>query len=203
MEDLPIRTRIPLCIKASAESRARDLGKLRNSLKKGEGNVAGYTGEFLFAEMFGGEILEREIVGDLVFHCDIIHPVLGKVEVKTKQTTASWVDLDYEASISDFNPDQKYDYVAFFRVNLKKDIGWFCGYLSREEYFAKARFIQKGDYDPTNDWTAPCDCYNVYYREMRRDLKLRPQAFRGTGLFTESEQNLKISNSEIHNFLLV
>lgn len=196
MEDTPLRTRIPLCVKAMAETRAGALGECRNSIRSGQGNIVGYIGELLFAELFGGETLEREVVGDLVFDCDILHPVLGKVEVKSKETTVDWVDLNYEASITDYNPNQRYDHVAFFRVNLKRDLAWFCGYLSREEYFDKARFIQKGDYDPTNDWTARCDCYNVYYRDMKRDLPLKPQPFRGTGLVTECERKASLIGAE-------
>jgi hypothetical protein len=44
--------------------------------------------------------------------------------------------------------------------------GWFLGFLSKEEYFEKAKFMKKGDFDPDNGYEVRADCYNLTIEEL-------------------------------------
>ena len=45
-------------------------------------------------------------------------------------------------------------------------MGWYLGYCTPKEYFDKANFVKKGDFDPSNNWTSHADCYNLPIQEL-------------------------------------
>jgi hypothetical protein len=45
-------------------------------------------------------------------------------------------------------------------------MGWYLGYCTPAEYFDKANFVKKGDFDPSNNWTSHADCYNLPIQEL-------------------------------------
>lgn len=101
-----IEFNIPDWMYAEAISRSNQLKILNNSITNGEGNVAGYIGQQAFVQLFDGKDVDT-------FDYDILHPELGRVEVKTKRQNVNYVNLNFEGSIADYNPNQNYDYVAF------------------------------------------------------------------------------------------
>ena len=58
------------------------------------------------------------------------------------------------------------DIYIFTRVNIEKSIGWIAGYISKQEYFSKARFLKKGQIDGSNMFIVKGDCWNLYYRDL-------------------------------------
>jgi len=151
-----------------AQEKSQRLGKLKNSITKGDGNLAGYIGQIAFIELFGGK--EED-----TFDYDIVHPKLGKVEVKTKRTTVDDVRLNYEGSIADYNPNQDYDHVAFFRVNLQKKKGWFCGYVTKDFFKKNSRSMKQGSLDTgsSNNFQFHAGCRNIFYSQCNREVGLK------------------------------
>jgi hypothetical protein len=39
--------------------------------------------------------------------------------------------------------------------------------MPKEEYFEKAKFMKKGQYDPDNNYEVRADCYNLYIEDLR------------------------------------
>ncbi len=43
---------------------------------------------------------------------------------------------------------------------------WLLGRMNRKEYFDKARYMKKGDIDPSNNFTVKANCYNLQIKEL-------------------------------------
>lgn len=145
-------------IKHKAMQKAEEMGTLNNSIMKGAGNLAGFIGEFIVADIFNGEIVNT-------YDYDIVGEDGTTIEVKTKQTKVKPLP-HYDCSIAAYNTKQKCHTYAFVRVNYNLTTAWFLGYLTKKEYFEKARFLRKGDIDPANNFTVRADCYNVSIKEL-------------------------------------
>lgn len=145
---------------------SREMGALRESITKGDGNVAGFIGELAVHDLIGGEHKPT-------FDYDIIRPD-GKFDVKTKRCTSTPMP-EYECSIANYNPNQQCDFYVFTRVLEDYKTCWVLGYLPKAEYFAKARFCRKGEVDTksTLGWTFKADCYNLEIKELKDIYDLR------------------------------
>lgn len=133
-----------------------------DSIRKGEGTFYGSLGEIIVRDTLG---LEHANTFDYDLLLDDI-----KIEVKTKDRTVP-PKLDYEASITRFNPNQDCDGYIFVSLLSRDNIpvkGYIMGYISKEDYFSKCRALKKGDFDPRNNWRAKCDCYNIEYSKIER-----------------------------------
>ena len=145
-------------IKQKAKKKAQDLGKLNNSITKGDGNISGFIGEFLAAEVMNGDVHNT-------FDYDVVLKDGTKIDVKTKRTTVKPKDF-YECSVAKYNTKQRCDGYAFVRVKNDLSVGWFLGYLSKDKYFNIAKSLKKGDIDPSNNFVVKADCYNVKISEL-------------------------------------
>lgn len=137
---------------------ADDLGELRNSITTGEGNLAGFVGEVIVAEVTGASHSNT-------YDYDLILPDSKTVDVKTKRTNYAPKE-NYDCSVAAFNTRQKCDYYAFVRVKNDFSTAWILGFYSKEKYFKDASFHKKGDYDPDNNFTFKADCYNIRISEL-------------------------------------
>jgi len=147
-----------------AKQKAKEMGRLRNSITKGEGNVAGFLGEEMVLKTFNNFKRENTYDSDIHFY----HI---KFEVKTKRCTS--VPLShYECSIANSNPNQKSEYYIFCRVleNYKK--GWILGYIGQGDYIKKAIFRRKGEPDGDTGWKFKADCYNLPISNLKDPAKL-------------------------------
>lgn len=142
-----------------AKKKADDLGELKNSITRGEGNVAGFLGELAVQKLCGGEIKGTR-------DYDILFPDGVTADVKTKRC-GSEPEPHFECSIAGLNTTQKCDKYIFVRVLKDYSRAWVMGELTKEEYFSKATFIEQGQYDPRNRWRCKTDCYNVPCSELR------------------------------------
>lgn len=143
-----------------ARDEAAALGKLRNSILKGQGNVAGLLSEIILADNYPK--LER----DSTRNWDLVDIEDGKTfDSKAKQTTVEPLP-HYECSVANYNPNQKCDSYIFTRVLKDFSVVWVLGCISKEKFFKKATFHQKGELDPSNNFTFHADCYNVAISEL-------------------------------------
>jgi len=162
-----IEFNIPDWMYAEAITRSNKLGILNNSITEGQGNVAGYVGQQAFIQLFDGKDVDT-------FDYDIMHPNLNRVEVKTKRQNVNALRLNYEGSISNYNPNQNYDHVAFFRVNLEQRKGWFCGFTTKEGFDKLSRDMTRGKIDKqsSNNFEVKANCKNIYYSQLSRKVKI-------------------------------
>jgi hypothetical protein len=143
----------------TARDKAAEMGRLRNSIISGAGNLAGFIGEAVAQQVMGG-VLANTYDYDLIL-CN------GKtVDVKTKQTSVKPLET-YECSIAALNTTQKCDYYAFTRIKNDFSVGWFLGICSKERYYDEAVFMQKGTVDPSNGYVVRSDCYNLPIHKLQ------------------------------------
>ena len=135
-----------------AKNKAKEMGTLKNSITSGEGNLAGFIGEFLVAEELGA-IVSNTYDYDLTLDGE-------KIDVKTKRTNYP-PKGHYECSIAAFNIKQKCDRYYFVRVKNDLSKAWLLGSYKKEDYFRDANFHKKGEKDPSNNFTFKADCYNL------------------------------------------
>ena len=149
-------------IKAREES--IKMGVLRNSIRRGDGNLIGFLGEYITQAALGG-------CNDNTFDYDL---VLGeyKLDVKTKATSVVPLDT-YECSVAGFNTSQKCDIYVFTRILKTYEKGWVLGWLSTDDYYKKAKFLKKGEIDPSNNFTVKADCYNVPIKDLNNINELK------------------------------
>ena len=131
---------------------ANSMGKLRNSITKGQGNVHGFLGEIITSKYLTSKLSNT-------YDYDIIHNNL-KIDVKTKRVTTPPRDY-YECSVASLNTKQLCDIYVFTRVLKDMTKGWLLGYINKKDYFDKAVLLKKGDIDPSNNWKVKTDCYNL------------------------------------------
>ena len=142
-----------------ARKQAVEMGKLHNSITRGQGNVAGFVGEIITAEILNG-------VQDNTFDYDIFLPKTGKtVDVKTKRTSVAPLP-HYECSVAKLNTNQNCDFYAFVRVKNDYRTAWFLGMVPKVMYYEMAVFRKKGDLDPDNGYIVKSDCYNLPIKDL-------------------------------------
>lgn len=143
----------------TARDKAAEMGKLRNSIINGAGNIAGFIGEAIAQQVMGG-VLANTYEYDLIL-CN------GKtVDVKTKQTSVKPLET-YECSIAGLNTKQECDYYAFVRVKNDFSVGWFLGVYEKQQYMLDSIFLKKGTIDPDNGYVVRSDCYNLKINQLK------------------------------------
>jgi hypothetical protein len=159
-----IEVEITPAMKKRAQRKAREMGKLKGSITKGQGNIAGFLGEEVANTVLQGTIKntrDYDIIKDGITY-----------DVKTKRCTSAPEEY-YDCSVAAFNTVQKCDRYVFVRIeniNGRWGRAWICGWIDKEEYFEHARFLHKGERDGDNWFTVKADCYNMaisglYYME--------------------------------------
>lgn len=139
-------------------NRAKEMGRLKNSITEGQGNLSGFVGEQVVSDYYGFTIKNT-------YDYDLVTKGGKKVDVKTKRTIVK-PKPHYECSIGAFNTKQKCDIYFFVRVSNDLKTAWILGYKMKEEYFKRAKLLKKGDIDPDNSFTVKADCYNLPISEL-------------------------------------
>ena len=141
-----------------ARAKSTEMGVLKNSILRGNGNIAGFIGEQIALQCLGGEWQNT-------YEYDILMPNGKRIDVKTKQTSVAPLP-DYDCSIAKFNTKQDCDSYAFGRVKKDLTIGWYLGTIAKDSFFDKARFMKKGTVDPSNNYKVQADCYNLKIKDL-------------------------------------
>ena len=141
-----------------AKAKANQMGTIKNSITKGQGNIAGFIGE----EIVLNYLNEKD---NNSYDYDLILKDGRKVDVKTKRTTVK-PRTNYDCSVAAFNTKQKCDVYIFCRILNDMSKGWILGYKDKEDYFNEARFMKKNEIDPANNFRVRADCYNVAIEDL-------------------------------------
>jgi len=154
-------------MKRIATRNANRMGRIRNSITRGQGNSYGFLGEQITKIVLGGEIVNKGKKYNVDY--DLVLDDGTTVEVKTKKTTVEPKDY-YECSVAKYNTKQKCDYYAFVRVLDTKQGGWFLGVMPKEKYFINAKFLKAGTRDGDNGFLVRADCYNLAISELQGNI---------------------------------
>lgn len=148
-------------MKRKAWKKAREMGKLKNSITKGDGNIAAFLGEEIANSIIQGSV-------NNTYDYDIIDDNGITYDVKTKRCTSA-PKPEYECSVANYNTKQKCDRYVFVRIeniNGRWGRAWVLGYMPKEEYFEKAKKLTKGQRDGSNWFKVKSDCYNVAISDL-------------------------------------
>jgi hypothetical protein len=138
-----------------AFAKAQRLGNLRNSITKGEGNIAGYLGEEVVKRHLGGVIDEVNLYN---------HDILvgrSRIEVKTKRRTV-YPKIDYEVSVAKTSRHQRPDYYVFTSVDA--EYIWILGFIEYQEFLDLAREVKAGETDVRNGFVCHTDMLNLEHQ---------------------------------------
>jgi hypothetical protein len=135
-----------------AKRKAEDLGVLRHSFMKGEGNVIGFLGEIMVSNKLKAKI-------ENTYDYDIIKKGI-KIDVKSKRCTSK-PKPHYECSVAAYNTKQKCDFYVFVRILDTLDLGWICGIIDKTGFFKKSKLYKKGFCDERNGLIFKEDTYNL------------------------------------------
>lgn len=145
----------------TARDMAQDMGRLHNSITGGTGNVAGFIGELVTNEYLSGTKANTK-------DYDIILGDGLKVDVKTKRTSVE-PKPHYDCSVAKLSLHQQCDAYAFCRVKMDYSVCWFLGLIPHDRYFELARFLEKGDVDPSNNYVVKSACYNLSIEDLEHE----------------------------------
>lgn len=122
--------------------------------------LAGYIAELMFSKAHPKAIR----ISDNDRQADFI--IDGKrIDVKCKQRRV-YCKPYYDVSIEDRQSDFDVDVYVFFSYNTDDMVLEYLGWITKEEYFSKARAYKKGELDESNNWVAACDCHNLQIQEL-------------------------------------
>ena len=148
---------------AKAKEQAIAMGELRNSIRKGEGNLVGFIGEQVAQKVLGG------FIDNTYDHDLMMDDFMTAVDVKTKETACAPLP-HYSCSVANYNATQKCDYYCFVRVKKDLSVGWYLGVYPKESYVKDAIFLRTGDFDPDNNFTVKADCYNMPISKLQSNI---------------------------------
>jgi hypothetical protein len=158
-----IEVKITEDMKKRAWAKSREMGVIKNSIMKGDGNIAGFLGEEVANVVIGGTI-------NNTYDYDLVAEDGTKYDVKTKRCTSPPKPY-YDCSVANFNTKQKCDRYVFVRIenkNRRWGRAWVLGWLTHDDYFKKARKLTKGQKDPSNGFIVRADCHNVAISELNK-----------------------------------
>lgn len=149
-----------------ARKKAKEMGRLNNSITAGMGNLVGFIGEEVAAHVFRRH--GKAVVEENTYDYDLI--VDGdKVDVKSKSTSVAPLP-HYSNSVANFNTKQECDYYAFVRIKKDLTTAWWCGVYSKRQFFKDAVFMKKGQLDADNKYVVKADCYNLPISQLKEML---------------------------------
>ena len=151
-------------MKNRAWKKAREMGKLKNSITGGDGNIAGFLGEEVANEVVNGQITNT-------YDYDILKDGL-KIDVKTKRCTSKPKPY-YDCSVAAYNTTQGCDYYVFVRIENKGGKwgkAWVLGSYPKKKYFQDAKFLRKGTKDGNNSFIVKSDCYNMSIDKLQSNI---------------------------------
>jgi len=145
-----------------ARKKAKSMGVLNNSIRKGDGNLCGFLGEEIFLKAFKDSTETNDYQHDIKMFGKL------KVEIKTKDRTVRPQPY-YECSVARYNDTQEthaYVFCSLLREGKDYKKGYILGYLTPKSYKAKAQQMKAGDFDPSNGMIFKANCLNVAISDL-------------------------------------
>jgi hypothetical protein len=142
------------------------MGNLNNSITNGEGNIAGFIGEILALKAL--KLTGSNLKSSSSYEYDILDNQNISWDVKTKRRTVKPQPY-HNCTVADYNTKQKCDrYIFVSLYNL--DEGFILGWISKDDFYKKAKFFKKGEIDPLSPpnktFRFTADCYNIEAKHL-------------------------------------
>ena len=141
-----------------AHRMSKEMGRLNNSITKGQGNLCGFLGEIIYNHVVKGDHSNT-------YDYDLVLDDGTTVDVKTKRTTVT-PRPHYMCSVAKQNTRQKCDVYGFARVHTDLSKGWVLGFMPKAEYFEKATEFKKGEVDKSNGFRIKANCFDLLVNEL-------------------------------------
>ena len=145
---------------------ASSVGGIKNSITKGEGNIAGRLGELAVSKYLGVPI-EDAVDYDLIYKGE-------RLEVKTIRRSVP-PKPSYAANVSISSAHQSPDRYVFVSIEYDKRVKgkyvkllnvWLCGDKDAEEYMEQAYLEKRGKTNPFTGFVALRDQYVVEIKDL-------------------------------------
>ena len=149
-----------------ATLQSKRMGALNNSITHGDGNVAGCIGEILALKAL--KLNSSNLKSSSSYEYDILDDQNISWDVKTKRRTVKPRPY-HNCTVADYNTKQKCDRYLFVSLyNLEE--GFILGWISKEDFYKKAKFFKKGEIDPLSPpskvFRFTADCYNIEVKDL-------------------------------------
>ena len=146
----------------AAKKKAKEMGELKNSIRKGKGNVIGFLGEEMVCRVF-------EAVSQNTYQHDVKLPNGSTFEVKTKERRGPCFG-SYEGSVAAYNTRQNADFYCFTSIKGDSKVERFetcyiCGFIEPSRFYDIAEFKPYGQGE--GNMSIQADCYNIFYYDLR------------------------------------
>jgi hypothetical protein len=155
-----------------AHKKAKEMGKLNNSITKGENAHFGFAGEL------GVQKILNIPCSNNTYNFDLIYNGL-RLEVKTKPRK-TMLFPDYDCSVANFNTHQKCDAYVFTSINEFNNVLEVAGWMPPKEFKKRSTFVPKGSIDSNTifkdgvykKFVTNADCWNLDVKDLYpfRDL---------------------------------
>ena len=140
------------------KAKAEDIGRLKNSITKGQGNLAGIVGEYIVHKYLKDSEWQNTYDYDLIENNK-------KIDVKTKRCSSKPRD-NYDCSVAETSLHQGCDEYIFVRILNDLSKAWILGRMGRDAFFKKAKHMKKGQVDKSNNFKVHANCYNLQIKEL-------------------------------------
>ena len=152
----------------NARLKAAEMGRLRNSIRRGDGNFDGFVGENAVKAFLHIPLSLDQNTYDY----DLIWQGM-RIDVKSKPSKA--IPLGhYDTSVAETSMHQRCTHYVFTRIYYPRGVGvgdppytYIMGFISRDEYFARAYRREQGHVDPSNGQPAQVACWNLDRKSTR------------------------------------
>ena len=138
-----------------------NFGSLPGSISKGGGNICGAIGEILTLEHYKRLGIEAKRAN--TYDYDLIIDGL-KVDVKSRPLNKP-LKLWNAASIPKYQRKQKTDFYIFVFILKDYSAAWLGGYISKKDFYIKARLYLKGEPSGFN-FNFHLDTYVIIARQL-------------------------------------
>jgi hypothetical protein len=138
-----------------------DFEALPNSITKGGGNIYGAIGEIITLDHYKKLGVKAERAN--TYDYDLIIDGL-KVDVKARPLNKPLRPWN-SASIPAYQKQQKTDYYIFVFILKDYSAAWLAGYLSKEDFYTKARLYLKDEPSGFN-FNFHLDTYTIISRQL-------------------------------------
>lgn len=158
-----VRVDITERMRSRAASRAERIGILPSSFTNGKGALHGFVGEYMVIDYLSGD---QDAEPDDTFAYDININGYG-LDVKTKRSNYAPIPRHY-CDIPEVQRNQNCYMYAFCQTDFDLTVGWIVGWIRKREFFQKARFVPKGEYNEKIKWTCRESCYSLQIKHLNK-----------------------------------
>ena len=150
-------------VKEMADEWSEFIGNKHSIRKDGGNRKIGDYAEVIFWRMYpdARRISDKDRNADFVLKNK-------RIDVKAADRNGP-INGEYECNIEHRQKDFEVDFYAFFSFNKKAGLMEFGGWISKQEFFDKARLIRKGWKRPDNGWVCSADCWTLAYKFLHRE----------------------------------